>query len=284
MSNKLLGLTLTIDEYHGDTTRISKSGLDLVEQSPLHYYGRYLDPNRPPEKEKAWAKTGNAVGTAITEPDRFALEYACIDDRQIVTEIGGDRPTSTKIYKAWYADQVAQLNGKTELPYEQYKECCDMRDSVYRNRGAVRLFKEGQAERSFYYQDQKTGVWMRIRPDWLAVVEGWVVDVKTSISAAPDSFARSVANYRYHVQDPFYMDGLKANGIDFKGFCFVVVEKTYPYPTGIYFLPKEAVAQGRKEIRRNLDAYAKALKSGVWPGYSTGMMDLIDLPAWAYNK
>lgn len=36
-----------------------------------------------------------------------------------------------------------------------------------------------------------------------------VVDVKTCDDASPEAFARSIANWRYHVQHPFYIDGLR---------------------------------------------------------------------------
>lgn len=36
-----------------------------------------------------------------------------------------------------------------------------------------------------------------------------VVDVKTCEDASPEAFARSIANWRYHVQHPFYLDGLR---------------------------------------------------------------------------
>jgi hypothetical protein len=285
VSTPLLGVSLTNDVYHSDKTRISKSGLDLINKAPAHYYYKYLDPNyKKPAEEPTWAKTGNLTGAAILEPDVFKDSYAVLDDSEICKEIGGARPTTTNKYKEWMAAELPKFAGKTLVTGEEMTEAIAMRDSVHKNKACAFLLKEGQAERTFYFKDPVTGVLCRIRPDWLALAAEWIVDVKTTVSAHPDDFARSIYKYRYHVQDPFYTDGLKHNGHNFKGFCFIVVEKAPPHIAEVYFIPAEAKALGRKEISNNLATYAKCLDSGVWPGYTGGLLTELNVPAWAYNK
>jgi hypothetical protein len=286
MSNPtLLGLTLTNEEYHKDTSRISKSGLDEVNKSPLHYHYKYLDPTRKEEREKDWAKTGSAVGMAIAEPDKFRETYASIDDSEICKEIGGSRPRTTTRYGDWMKAKTDELKGKTIVTLDEYNEWVAMNDAARRNK-AVRFLladKNGQAERSFHFEDEGTGALCRIRPDWLAIFNGWITDIKTTVDASPESFARSIAKFRYHVQDSFYSTGMAKNGFDAKGFAFIVVEKTPPYPTAVYFLPIEAKKQGRIEVRRNLDSYALSLSTGIWPGYVDEKLHEITLPPWAFK-
>ncbi len=43
---------LDIDAYHRGPG-ISKSGLDAIARSPATYFAKYLDPNRPPERDRA---------------------------------------------------------------------------------------------------------------------------------------------------------------------------------------------------------------------------------------
>lgn len=287
MSNNLLGLTLTNEVYHADKSRISKSGLDLINKAPAHYYYRYLDPNyKKPAEEPGWAKTGNLVGSAILEPDVFKASYAVLNDAEICKEIGGARPNTTNKYKEWLttALQSPEYAGKKLVSAAEMDEAVAMRDAVHKNKACKFLLGDGQAERSFYFVDPVTGVSCRIRPDWLAISAGWICDVKTTESAHPDAFARSIFKYRYHVQDPFYTDGLALNGLDFKGFCFLVVEKAPPHISEVYFIPAEAKALGRKEIARNLNTYAKCAESGIWPGYTDGLLTEVNIPAWAYNK
>lgn len=286
MSNPtLLGLTLTKEVYHADTSRISKSGLDLVHKAPAHYHYRYLDPNYvKPKEEPGWALTGNIVGDAIVEPDTFKNTYAVLDDSEIVREIGGARPTTTNRYKEWLAAELPKHAGKTLVSAEEMAGAIRMRDAVHKNKACAYLLKDGQAERSFHFTDPVTGVDCRVRPDWLSTFAGWITDIKTTESAHPDHFARSIFKYRYHVQDPFYTDGLHANGLDFKGFAFMVVEKAPPHISAVYFLPKEAKELGRKTYIGDLTTYNRCLKSGKWPGYTEELLTEINLPAWAYKN
>jgi len=290
MSNVQLGLSIDNEAYHADDTRISKSGLDKIDVSPLHYYNHYLDKDaialrkeKEKLKPKEWAKTGNAVGSAIAEPDLFKENYVFLDDEEICKEIGGARPTTTNRYKEWFEKKVKEFEGKTILSPSGYAECIAMRDAVHKMKAAKLMFKEGQAERTFYFIDPITGVACRIKPDWLATYAGWIVDIKTSADASPSAFGRSVAKFRYHVQDPFYTDGLKINGLDFKGFCFIVVEKEPPYATGFYHIPKYGQNQGRKEIVRNLTTYANCLSKNEWPGYGE-LLQEIAMPSWAFDQ
>ena len=60
-------------EYHLDTTRISKSGLDLIQKSPAHYYYRYLSGQHEERSSKA-LEIGSAVHAAVLEPELFCSD------------------------------------------------------------------------------------------------------------------------------------------------------------------------------------------------------------------
>ena len=71
---------MTNEAYHGDTTRISKSGLDLIAKSPAHYWSRYLDPNREKKEPTAAMLLGTAVHFAILEPEEFGRRYQVLPE------------------------------------------------------------------------------------------------------------------------------------------------------------------------------------------------------------
>ena len=62
--------------YHTNTSRISKSGLDLINRAPAHYYERYLNPAANPQKETPALVIGSAVHCAVLEPEEFGKRYA----------------------------------------------------------------------------------------------------------------------------------------------------------------------------------------------------------------
>ena len=146
-----------------------------------------------------------------------------------------------------------------------------------------------------------------------------VVDLKTTDDASLEGFAKSIANWRYDVQHPYYLDGLKEairqgnctppvdgtaelsaywideeTGVlcrcrpDFwrgnpNNFVFIAVEKKPPYAVGVYVLDSESVDAGRAVYRADLNTYAACQKSGEWPGYGD-KIQTINVPGWHANK
>ena len=107
--------------------------------------------------------------------------------------------------------------------------------------------------------------------------------MKSTADASPEEFARSIAKYRYHVQDAFYSEGYyQATGQWPRGFVFIAVEKTAPYAVACYSLDDDAKAYGRELFQRDLETLLEAEKSQEWTAYSQEI-ETLSLPAWAYR-
>lgn len=172
---------------------------------------------------------------------------------------------------------------RTVLSADEWDVLHAMRRSVMAHpKAAALLSKKGRAEQSVYWKDKETGVLCRCRPDWLTD-DDFIVDLKSTEDASPEEFARSVANWRYHVQDPFYRDGLTAIKRRPKAFVFIACEKKAPYAVGVYVLRAEDVELGRMQYRADLKAYAECLRTGVYPAYSNEVESLA-LPGWYANQ
>lgn len=257
------------DEYHAGPG-ISKSGLDLIARSPLHYWQRYLNPDREPVEPTPAMALGTAIHTAILEPDTFADVYA------IAPKV--DR--RTKDGKAsWEAFQTecATLR-KTPISADDYETCGAISRRLHGHPAASVLFGSGVPEQSVFWTDAETGVLCKCRPDWLH--GGAIVDVKSTEDAGRDAFARSVVRYGYHVQAAWYLDGWRAaTGETLGAFIFAAFEKDAPHAVAFYNADMDMIEVGRQEYRRRLRIYADALASGKWDGYPAEITPLA-LPAW----
>lgn len=265
---------LSNEAYHTGPG-ISKSHLDRIAppNSPLHYWNVYLNPEREPTEATPEMLKGTAIHTAILEPDLFPA--------QVVESPAFNR--RTKDGKA-EAEAFAQANaGKIILDPEDYQDCLAVRDAVHRHPLAGSLLRAGKVEQSFFATDPTTGELIKCRPDFLRD-DGIMVDLKSTASAAPDEFNRSVWNYRYYVQAPWYLDIPRLlYGEAPPDFVFLAVEKKPPYAIGVYYLDADYMDRGRLHYRRDINAIAACRARNQWPDFALEIQPL-SLPGWAKYK
>lgn len=189
----------------------------------------------------------------------------------------------------------SENEGMTVLSVDTYNQLLAMRDMVMAHPGARALLTgcngEAVAEASVYWTDEKTGETCRCRPDfWRA--DGIIVDLKTTRDASQEGFAKSLSQYRYHVQAPWYMDGLQAafeaghfpeGWAAPKAFVFLAVENTAPYAVATYVIDAESFEIGRQQYRADLDRLAECKRTGIWPGYGDSLQ-MIGVPQWYLTR
>lgn len=241
-------------DYHA-SPGISKSQLDLIEKSPALLEWSKAAPVDE-EAEKA-VDIGNAFEALLLEPERFEREYL---------QGPKDAPRNTKDGKARWAEveEEAQATGKTILSHDQWRQITLMRDSTMAHPVARRALNAGGlVQGSYYWKDPEVGLLCRCRPDWMMADAPFAIDVKTS--GQIERFPASVEEYRYHVQDSFYSDGLANHYGQRPDFAFLVVSTSRSagrYPVHVYELDEEDKQAGRRAYRRNLETYAQCVKAG----------------------
>lgn len=273
---------ITPDDYHSDQSRISKSGLDLIERSPLHYWNAYLNPNRIPKEDTPALLLGSAVHCAILEPDEFKKRFVVMPSFDKRTKEGKAK------YEAFMFDlNLKSIQNKcTITPIEQdvYDTCARMQDAVYNHPMASQLLlQDGKIEQRYDFENEMTGAKCKIKPDKFLHNSGICLDVKTTEDASPQSFGKSVANYRYDKQASFYMDGLNSIGHKCDAFIFICVEKTPPYAVACYYATPSMIDIGRNTYISNLFTYMECLESGKWLGYSQ-KIEPVELQGWFIHK
>lgn len=286
-----LHFDVDIEDYHGGPG-ISKSGLDSINANPAIYYGRHLDPQRPPPASRGGQLEGSLAHCAILEPDEFAKRYATLPTdaprRPTDAQWNAKNPSPESVAAmAWWKEWNATTNGATVITHDQRETAMRQADSVRRLPEMVEALQRGHAETSAYWTDPVTGELCRCRPDWVYEAnESSVIllDVKTCADASPAEFRRQIARKRYEVQDGFYSDGYGiASGKDVLAFVFLAVESGWPYAACALMLDDIGKEQGRRSYRCNLNTYAECRKTGIWPGYSE-RIEIITLPNWAIKE
>ena len=253
-------VSISESEYHADRTAVSKSWLDKIEKSPLHLKS-YLDGMGTSQTPSM--QLGSVTHAAILEPDRFQSEFVCapiLDKR-------------TKSGKEKFAQFEEENKGRIVVPPDMFSKAESMRDAVYANSAAKKLLVHGQPEQSVFWNDGEFDVECKARGDW--VRENIIVDLKTATDASKQSFSKSIANYRYHVQAAHY-----EVGFDIDKFVFIVVESEPPHGVAIYAVDSNMLLRGSEARKRNLDSYCECKAADVWPGYPEKVQS-IELPSWA---
>jgi hypothetical protein len=275
--------SIPAEDYHGreicDAPSISSSGLKtIIEQSPLHYWWNSpLNPDRPREKQSAHFNVGKAAHDILLLTERWSDRYYVLPDNF--------NARATKEQAGLHAERAEALEaGLTVLKWEEAQLAEAMADAIRANKFAMAALSNGLPEQTLCWKDDATGVWLRARPDYLPNKRLFIPDLKTAADASPDVFRRAMATYGYHQSAALYCDGIEAVfGDKPASFFFIVVEKAAPYCVALYELPQDDIHRGRMLNRKAIDAFARCLSTGKWPGYADDVTPL-PLPAWEQRQ
>lgn len=212
----------------------------------------------------------------------------------------GNGPTLARIdFDEWRSNAakaaVAEARDAGAIPLKpaEYEQVHDMAAALRAHPTASRLFdpaRGGRAEQSGFWRDRRTGVWRRVRWDWLPPKPqaGRLIipDYKTCVSAEPEAIKKAVYKHGYHQQDDWYREAAYELGLVGPGgaaFVFVFQEKEAPYLITIVELDQEAQTWGAALNDRAIDVFRQCNATGMWPGYSTDVIP-ISLPPYAIKQ
>lgn len=269
---------LDIDLYHHpECPGVSNSGLSLVLNETLADYQEY---KRSKPEPKDWGNYGNAVHTAILQPQLFQDKYTHLPEFFGTGE--SRRPSNFALKEGKDKKAFAEAEGKICLRFEEYQAILKSVENVKAHKYANKFLLEGEGivEGSCFWRDEKTGVLCKTRPDRL--LPEIVVEIKTTEDPSPKEFARSVFKYGYHRQGAFQLDGVRAClRTNPKFFVIVAIGKKAPYHVVTHVIQAQAIERGRAEYQYALTHIKQAQETNVWPGFEEKLHEL-DLPEWAY--
>jgi hypothetical protein len=217
---------------------LSNSGFRLLKESVLHYENRDLF-----ELQGASLNIGSALHKLVLEEDTFYDDF--------ITEYfeGCELNKNTKAYKEAKAKWIETVKDKTILSINDFEKVEKMAKNVRAIAGG--LLQNGVAEQAFLSSFDNIPV--KCKVDYYIEQAGVVIDLKTTKSIK--DFKKSIIDYGYGTQAPFYIDVLNSLGKNATRFVFILVETVAPYMVSIQEMEVDSINLGRKIYSEYLKDY-----------------------------
>ena len=220
--------------------------------------------------EKAIAASTAAIGTMV--------HASVLENRDVEFEMwsGQTRQAGFKAREAELAQE-----GKKLLTPKEYDAALGAIGSV-RNCKPMRWFLDHphtEKELSIFVKEPVYDMTLKARADAYNRENGYLVDLKTCASAAPEVFVKAVYDYGYDLQFAFYERAAQLAGLPVKQWSIFCVEKKAPFATNIFTFGEEAKEIARANLERLLVKIQADINDGNqttgWPEFT-----IIEPPAW----
>lgn len=219
---------------------LSYSSLKEFRKSPEHF----LEYMFGEKKTTAALEFGTLVDKMILTPDAWKEDFIVKPKFDMRTNVG----------KAEFEKFAKENNGKSFVTQEEMDTAILIHNRAWNNRASKELLlKITQTQNYFEFTDKKTGLKMRGFKDGTG--EGFIMDLKTTVSADPDEFIRSAINYDYPLQTGVYLEAEKVLNYSFPEYFFLCVEKTAPYGISVLKASDDFVRLGKQQLRQTLDSF-----------------------------
>lgn len=253
--------------YHGDPNSLSSTGVRTLVSAggPAKFVGAEREHNDDFDIGTAAHTLLLGTGAGIHEVDQTSWQTKIAKEEKAKARALGKIPLLTK-----QADRVRAM----------VKAALDQPE-------VAALLTGGVSEMTAYAMDPAAWVMLRARFDHVHIdpVTKRVIaaDYKTSKDASPRGFAKSAAEYGYHVQEAHYRRVLVELGYEVESFTFVAQEKTPPYLTCLHEFGPDDVAVGDRIVTAGIELWDHCRAAGEWPGYGN-QTNRMHLPSWALRE
>ena len=254
---------LTNDEYR-KVKAWSKSDLDLIHKSPsLIEWSRNAHSDGSEAVER-----GTTLHCAVLENDEFKSRYVRMPHYDLRSSAGRANAES-------FTESMAS-SGRIIQTAKEYDLVLAMRDSIMAHPTA-RAYLESHCrnENSIFWEHE--GLRLKCRPDCLPDADLFgpvIADVKKI--ADIDHLQRSIRQFRYYVQAPFYQAGYQALYGELPKFVFIAVGEKRSigrHPVRVFELPLEWMEKGHDEYLSDLEIVKEIEEFGIGNG-----VEVLDMP------
>ncbi len=265
-----IGIHVMPFETYVGIKALNQSRLKSLARSPKHCKFEMDNPSEP----SSAMRVGSVADTAIFDPDLLFDLYAVKPKFDL-------RRTADKELSAAFD---ARNSHKTIVKQDEWDRANEIASALHADDDCRQLIEAAdKTQVTGIWKDEETGLLCKLRADAICSSIGVVYDLKTTRDASRYAFEKSIFDYRCYWQAAWYLDGLKALGLNFSHYCIIAVENEAPHCPKVYRLQDEVIDLARRELLPLKRLYAKCLRENKWPGYPSGVED-IGLPGYAINR
>jgi len=254
----------------------SASGLKRIIVSDTDYLWHKHNKSSPTPAQKF----GTVVHKKLLERDEFDNTYGVLRKQDLPFPDSTMNKAENKAYK-----EALETSGKIILSEDDWNLIEILAGQVDREPELAHLLYGGISEGSVYFKDEMFDIDCKLRFDKVQPELHYLIDVKTTQSAEPESFVKEVINRDYDLQMMFYADNLRELYGELEP-IIIAVEKNPPFNIVPYTLPKEIKERGRSRYVKALGKVAALRRSNNpqkydFDGYETrdGIITL-KTPKW----
>lgn len=290
---------ITLDQYHQkrdllDGPSISKSALKWLLPayggSPKAFWGRWAwNPNHIAQETTSALDFGKAAHALLLGDEVFSEKFAVRPDYR---PDDGDLPPKERRKwngnandcKAWL--EHASENNLTVITTEQIERIKRIAEDASTYPLIQMGVLNGRVERSMFWKDEETGIWLRSRPDAMPNADGVFADLKTASKFDEDFLERQIFDAGYFLQAAMTRMICRSLGIPFETFVLVYVLNDDVPDTAHVEISAHDIDRGERVIRWCLNTIRHCLDANDWPGarpFSGGERH-IQMKPWAKSR
>jgi len=247
---------------------------------------------------------GNVIDCALLTPESFQRRFVVAPETYPAAK-GEEKPWNfnATYCKGWRSDRESE--GFSVIKSSDMAEANAAVKAMEENDFAVELLKSSGKQTMLVgeYHDEATGIVVPLKAllDFEPVkeiVDGfdlkpspfarYLGDLKTTESAAPRAFEKSIYTYNYDAQAWLSLTLYNAaTGERRDGWQFIIQENSAPFETPdrhpAIYEGGEFMQTGEAKVMRALKLYCQCLKTGIWPSYPLGSRMKIGNSAYVAN-
>lgn len=294
-----------MSDYLADPAVSASKLWSLHCSTPAHF----LEELRAPASSSSSKDLGSLLHTLVFEPREFESRYVVLGQCEAILKSGERRGERCSSQGTIYRDGQSFCGTKGHDPYgkeiptdasivtttaREKASAYEMKNALERDRELHEILSaEGSREVIGVWQDQETGLWLRIRPDMLieepsGTPERWhwsVPNLKsTGKVARGEPFRRDFENMGNHFKAAFYRMGIRELWpVEPQNFLYPTVETYPPYATILHRIHEDWLDATEAQVREALRLLADCLESDYWPAYARGVHDL-NMSEWQQRQ